>query len=140
MAGQITWGGIVLRLIFAVIVVFLTFNPEGYSYYHWGIKGFLPLDPVKVVSGIVLLIGWIIFVRATLRSLGAIGLILVTALCTALLWMLIDWGWLSSENSKVLAYAGLFIVSLILATGMSWSHIRRRMSGQYDMDDVDEED
>ena len=63
-----------------------------------------------------------------------------SALCAALLWMLIDWGWLSSDNTKVLAYAVLFIISLILATGMSWSHIRRRLSGQYDMDDVDEED
>jgi hypothetical protein len=140
MATQITWSGIGLRLLFAIVVVFLTFNPEGYSYYHWGIKQFLPLDPLKVVAGIVLLIGWIMFVRATLRSLGAVGLILVTALCAALLWMLIDWGWLSKENSKVLAYAVLFIVSFILATGMSWSHIRRRVSGQYDIDDVDEQD
>jgi len=27
---------------------------------------------------------------------------------------------------------------VILAVGMSWSHIRRRLSGQADMDDVDE--
>jgi hypothetical protein len=27
----------------------------------------------------------------------------------------------------------------VLATGMSWSHIRRRLSGQADVDDVDED-
>lgn len=140
MATQITWSGIGLRFLFALITVFLSFNPEGYSYFHWGIKQFMPVDPLKVVAGIVLLIFWIIFIRATLRSLGAIGLLLVTALCTALLWMLIDWGWLSRDNSKILAYAVLIVVSIILTVGMSWSHIRRRLTGQFDIDDVDEED
>lgn len=140
MAGQITWVGIGWRFLFAVATVFISFNPEGYSYYHWGIKEFIPLNPVKVVTGILILICWIIFIRATLRSLGAVGLTLVTALCAALLWMLIDWGWLSSENSKILAYAVLIIICIILTVGMSWSHVRRRLSGQYDMDDVDDED
>jgi Family of unknown function (DUF6524) len=31
----------------------------------------------------------------------------------------------------------LVILSLILAVGMSWSHIRRRMSGQVDVDEKD---
>jgi len=140
MAGQITWVGVGWRLLFAIVTVLLTFNPEGYSYYHWGIKEFLPLDPVKVVAGILLLICWIIFVRATLRSLGGVGLMLITSLCTALLWLLIDWGWLSRENTKILAYAVLIIISIILAVGMSWSHIRRRLTGQFDIDDVDEND
>jgi len=140
MIQQLTWGGIGLRFLFAVVTVFLTFNPSGYSYYHWGLMHFLPLDPLKVVLGIVLLICWIIFVRATLRSLGGVGLMLVTGLCAALLWLLIDWGWLARDNGKVLAYAVLVIVSLILTTGMSWSHIRRRLSGQADIDDVDDQD
>ena len=28
--------------------------------------------------------------------------------------------------------------SLLLATGMSWSHIRRRLTGQLDVDDVED--
>lgn len=139
MATQITWSGILARFGFAVILVFLSFNPEGYSYYHWGIQHFSPVVPEKVVAGILLLICWVIFIRATLRSLGAVGLLLVSALCAALLWMLIDWGWLSMEN-KVFVYACQVIVSLILTVGISWSHIRRRLTGQFDIDDVDEED
>ena len=30
------------------------------------------------------------------------------------------------------------VLSLVLATGMSWSHIRRKMTGQIDVDDVEE--
>jgi len=135
---QLSWAGIGTRFLFAVIVVFASYNPEGYSYYHWAVLNFLPLSPVKVIAGIVLLIGWVIFVRATLRSLGPIGLILVAGLCAAILWFLIDAGLTSEDSFRFYSYAGLIIMSIILAVGMSWSHLRRRMSGQFDGDDVDE--
>ena len=48
-------------------------------------------------------------------------------------------GWLGLDNVTLFSYIGLFILSAVLATGMSWSHIRRRISGQADMDDVDDQ-
>lgn len=136
---QLTWAGISLRFLFALLVVFLTYNPEGYSYFDWGIKNFLPLSPIKVIAGIVLLIGWVIFIRATLRSLGPVGLTLVSSLCIAILWFVIDAGLTSEDSIRFYSYAGLIIITIILTVGMSWSHIRRRMSGQVDADDVDDE-
>lgn len=137
---QIGLAGISLRFLFALLIVFATYNPEqGWSYFDWAIKNF-SIDPLKLVAGIVLLIGWIIYVRATLRSLGGIGLILVTSLCVALLWLFIDWGWIAKDSSRVISYSALIILSVILTVGMSWSHVRRRLSGQYDIDDVDEQD
>lgn len=140
MTKQFTWSGFGIRLLGALIVVFATYNPEGISYFHWGMRDFFPIDPLRIVVGIILLIAWIIFIRATMRSLGGVGLILTAALCAALLWLLIDWGIVPGGSVKVISYAVLLIIALILAVGMSWSHIRRRMSGQYDMDDVDEND
>lgn len=139
MVKQLTWSGFFLRFLFAMLVVFVSYNPEGYSYYHWGIKHFFPLDPLKVIAGILLVIGWVIFIRATLRALGNVGLILVSSLCAAILWLLIDAGWTSEDSLRFYTYAGLVIITIILAVGMSWSHIRRRLSGQYDMDDVDDD-
>ena len=136
---QIGWAGIGLRFLFALLIVFVTYNPEGWSFYDWAIKKF-SIEPLKVIAGIILVIGWVIYVRATLRSLGAVGLILVTSLCAAFIWLFVDWGWISTDSSRVISYSALIIISIILAVGMSWSHIRRRMSGQADMDDVDEED
>ena len=103
-------------------------------------QAFFPIDPLRIVVGIILLIGWVIFIRATLRSLGGVGLILVAGLCAALLWLFIDWGIVPKDSVDVITYAALVIITLILSVGMSWSHVRRRMSGQYDMDDVDEND
>lgn len=135
---QLTWAGISIRFLFAALVVFASYNPEGYSYYHWAVLNFLPLSPVKVIAGIVIIIGWVIFIRATLRSLGPVGLVLVSSLCAAILWFLIDAGLTSEDSFRFYSYAGLIIMTIILTVGMSWSHIRRRMSGQVDTDDVDE--
>ncbi|WP_126456836.1 DUF6524 family protein [Sulfuriflexus mobilis] len=140
MIKQLTWTGFFLRFLFAMLVVFVSYNPEGYSYYHWALENFFPLDPLKIIAGILLAIGWVIFIRATLRSLGGIGLLLVSSLCVAILWFLVDAGLKSEDSIRFYAYAGLIIMTLILAIGMSWSHIRRRLSGQYDTDDVDEND
>jgi hypothetical protein len=140
MTRTLSWGGIFLRFLFACLVVFATYNPEGYSYYHWAIKHFFPLDPLKIIVGILLTIGWVIFVRATRRSLGTIGLILVASLCAATLWFLIDAGWIPKDSIRIYTYSGLIIVTLILTVGMSWSHIRRRLSGQLDTDDVERDD
>lgn len=136
---QIGWEGVGLRFLFALVVVFATYNPEELSYYHWAVKGF-NFGPIQLVVGIVLVIGWLVYIRATARSLGTIGLIVVAALCIALLWLFVDWGLIGLDSSRVVSYSALVIISIILTVGMSWSHIRRQMSGQYDMDDVDEED
>lgn len=134
------WAGFGLRLLFAVVLVFLTFNPSGYSYYHW-VKDVLPnFNPYIALAGIVLLIGWVIYIRATLRSLGFIGITLVVAVCACFVWMFYYWGWLDKDSSNALAWICLVVLSMIFAVGMSWSHIRRRISGQVDMDDVDERD
>jgi hypothetical protein len=126
------------RLLFAVLLVGVTYNPEGYSYYHWALIDFSTFGPEQAVVGVLLLIGWVIYLRATLRSLGLLGLVLVLALCASVVWLLTSWGWIAADSPRAITYVSLVIVALILATGMSWSHVRRRMSGQADVDAVDE--
>ena len=132
------WDNILIRLIAALVLGFATYNPSGYSYFHW-VEQTLPGYTVPMIfAGIVLLIGWVIFIRATLRSLGALGLILAFAFFGTLLWLVIDMEWVSPNNVKTISYLVLICLSAVLATGMSWSHIRRRMSGQVDVDDVED--
>ena len=52
--------------------------------------------------------------------------------------MLYDLGLLSLENRDLNMWLGIFALSLVLGIGLSWSIVRKRLSGQYDMDDVDE--
>jgi hypothetical protein len=133
----LTFGGMMLRLLFAALLVFATFNPSGLSYAHWLSKDFPHVTPLVVVAGLGLIIGWVVFVRATLRSLGMLGLVLSALFFGALIWLLVSWGWLDLHNTSAVSWILLVITSLVLAAGMCWSHIRRRLSGQSDVDEVD---
>jgi len=128
-----------IRFLFAVLLVFATYNPEGYSYFHW-VKDVFP--SISIEQGfvtILLVIGWVIFLRATFRSLGLIGLTLAVTFFALFVFMLIKWEWLTLDATKTMSYVVEILIAVLLALGMSWSHIRRRMSGQADMDDVDQD-
>ncbi|MBV6423250.1 MAG: hypothetical protein NAOJABEB_01040 [Steroidobacteraceae bacterium] len=130
-------GGVALRFVFALLLVALTFNPSGHSYFHWVAAGFPAIDAVKALAGIVLLIGWVVFLTATARSLGIIGVLLALAFFAALVWVAVQFGWLDTGNTRALTWIGLVVAAAILAMGMSWSHVRRRLTGQADVDEVD---
>ena len=66
-----------LRFLFALVLVFLTYNPSGYSWVGWLLSDTALV--YKAAGGVVLLIGWVMFLRATWRSLGAIGTMLALA-------------------------------------------------------------
>ncbi len=133
-----TFASFGLRFLFSAILVFATYNPEGYSYYHWVKDAFPSISIEQAFVGVALVIGWVIYLRATLRSLGIIGLALALAFFGLLIAMMFKWGWISLDASKMVSYIVEILIAIVLAVGMSWSHIRRRLSGQMDMDDVDE--
>ena len=135
----LTLQGFLLRFLFALLLVFSTYNPSSYSYIAWLKNSFSDFGPLLGIAGITLIIGWVIYLRATMRSLGMIGLILAIVFFAMILWLLIDWGLLGSAKSAVLDWVIPVLISAILAVGISWSHIRRKISGQVDADDVDEE-
>lgn len=93
--------------------------------------------PVLAIVGLVLLTAWIIYLRTTFLSMGWLGISLGAALFSAIIWLLVDIGWLNLDSTGIIAYLALLLLSIILATGMSWSHIRRRLTGQVDVDDVE---
>jgi hypothetical protein len=80
----------------------------------------------------------VIYLRATWRSIGPLGLVLAGLFFGGLIWVAIDYGWLDLDRAGVMTWLGLVVAATILAIGLSWSHVRRRLSGQTDVDDVDE--
>lgn len=133
------FAGFMIRWILALLLVFSTYNPSGLSWYHWLVGAENKIDPLLALAAVLLLIGWVIYVRATARSLGVLGTLLALALFGTLVWTLIYYHLISLSNTTLLAYIVLVILSAVMATGLSWSHIRRRMSGQLDVDDRDED-
>jgi len=133
------WDSFIVRFIFAIIVVFATYNPEGVSYYHWATEGLAEFSVVKAFIGVILLIGWVILIRATLGSLGAIGIILTAAFFGLAIWLVIDVLGLSTDNFKMISYIIEIMLASVLSIGVSWSHVRRRITGQVDTDELDRE-
>ncbi|SPH21913.1 hypothetical protein ASD8599_02663 [Ascidiaceihabitans donghaensis] len=130
--------GFLLRWVCAFVLLAATYNPTPYNYIAWVSENGSAQLSVAVLAGLLLLVGYIIYLRATLRSIGAFGMGLVLALVGAILWVLYDFGLLNLENPGLNTWLGLVALSVVLGIGLSWSHVRRALSGQADMDDVDE--
>ena len=131
------WDSFIVRFIFAVVVVFSTYNPEGVSYYHWIQEEFPSITVAKALIGVILLIGWVILIRATMGSLGAIGILLAVAFFGLLIWLVVDVIGLDTQSFRVVSYIVQIMIASVLSIGVSWSHIRRRISGQVDTDEVE---
>ena len=134
MANEFTVSGFLARWLFAAVLVFGTYNPSEYSYFNWIWSKGTDIGPVIALAGVVLLIGWIVYLKATLEALGLLGIILGGALFGCMIWWLIDIGLLSLDSTTALTWIILLVLSLILASGMSWSHIKRRLTGQVDVE------
>lgn len=142
-----SWSGFLLRLVAAFALVYATYNPEGISFFHWviqrspgetGLAAYLHgFTPLKGFAALALVAAWVVFLQATRRSLGAGGALLVLGLFGCTIWAMIYYGVLSPSSSKTIAHLILLAVVLVLAIGMSWSHLSRKMSGQLDTDNVD---
>ncbi|MEE9428340.1 MAG: DUF6524 family protein [Paracoccaceae bacterium] len=130
--------GFLIRWLFAFALIAATFNPTRWNFVKWASENFSNNMSLTVFLGLLLFIGYVIYLRATLRSIGAFGMALVFAVFGALVWVLFDMGILSLDNSNLNVWIGILALSLILGIGLSWSFVRRAVSGQFDVDDSDE--
>ena len=131
------WDSFIIRFIFATVVVFATYNPEGVSYYDWIKDDFPAFTVYQAFVGVILIIGWIILIRATIGSLGAIGIILAIAFFGLLIWLVFDVFNIPTDSIRVVTYIIQIMIVCVLSIGVSWSHIRRRISGQVDTDEIE---
>lgn len=131
-AGSFLW-----RFAATLFLVIATYNPTRFSYYRWLRSSMNEegLGPEHFVVGIALVIGWTILVVATQRSLGALGVVLGAALIGGIIWFLTDLGWIAVGSVSALTWVSLVCLALLLAVGLSWSHLWRRLTGQYEVDE-----
>jgi hypothetical protein len=124
--------GILVRMLAVLFLVAATYNPSGYSYYHWAFHGDGSYWALKIFLGLLIICGYVFCSYATWRSLRlllSVPLLLLMVTCG---WLLSDWGVLDLSDwlQRTLALeAGLVV---LLGTGVSFSLIRYRLSGQLD--------
>lgn len=130
--------GFVVRWVFAFVLLATTYNPTEWNYVRWSMANADSNLPMTVLLGLILGVGYIIYLRATLRSIGIFGMVLILAVVGTLLWVLFDQGVINLDNPTVNTWIGIVALSIVLAVGLSWSIVRRRLTGQTDVDDIDE--
>jgi hypothetical protein len=131
--------GFAWRIGFTLALVLLTFNPSGFSYFHWVSGNFPSFTPAQVVLGIALLILWIFLWRSMMQAIGVLGLGLMAVFTTALVWLFVSWGWLDVRNATTMTWVVLVSLGLILGVGMSWAIVRRELTGQASVDEIDDD-
>jgi hypothetical protein len=124
----------------ALVLVLLTYNPGGQSAYHWVTSaiGASTFGPLHLLLVGVLMAGWAVFWIATWRALGTLGVTLAVLILGAIIWLLFDIGLLEAESFSTVTWIALVCLAAVLAVGVSWSHFWRRITGQFNVEDVDD--
>lgn len=138
--GALSFGGFAARLAAALLLVLLTYNPSGESAYHWvaAAVGESRFGPLHLLLVAVLLAGWAVFWIATWRALGTLGVVLATLVLGAVTWLLTDIGLVRTDSVSAITWIALVCLAALLAIGVSWSHLWRRITGQINVEDVDD--
>ncbi len=134
MATKLTASGFLFRWMGALALVLGTYNPTPYNFVAWVTDDATQGEqiPLKFLLGALMIIGYVIYFRATFESIGFIGIGLALLFFGGVVWLLIDWGFLNLEEYGTLAWVILFVLATIMAIGISWSFVRRMLSGQVD--------
>ncbi len=130
--------GIILRWLGAFVLLAATYNPTQINFTRWAEANWQSQMPLTLLLGLLLGVGYMIYIGATLRSIGGFGILLVAAIVAALVWVLIDYQILTLQNPSLNLWLGIFALSVVLGIGLSWSIIRQRLSGQATVDEVQE--
>ncbi|KJZ20553.1 DUF6524 family protein [Loktanella sp. S4079] len=130
--------GFLLRWIFAFLLLAATYNPTQWNILRWGLENYETKLSLVVLFSLILFVGYVIYLRATLRSIGLFGMILILAVVATALWVMYDQNLISLDNPTLNTWIAIVALSIVLAVGLSWSIVRRKLSGQADVDDIDE--
>jgi hypothetical protein len=133
-ANSISWSGAALRVVLVTVLVLATFNPSGWSFYHWMSSPPTGITAVKAFAAVVLLIGWVICLRAAYVALGLVGAVLAALLLVTVVWMLMQYHVIDVTARSTMVWIALLIAGIVLGLGLSWSLIRARATGQVEVD------
>jgi hypothetical protein len=125
-----------VRLASSAFLVFATYNPSGYSYYHWAIDAHGGAPALKAVVGLAIILLYAAVVRVIVAAFRRSGLILAAAagllLGSQIVIVLLPGDALLSWRGWMLVgqYAVLVALALVIGFGISWSYIIERLTGQ----------
>lgn len=116
----------------AATLVFGTYNPSGYSYYHWVTQG-EQLSTLQFFVGVLLFSGLVALGRMAFLSIGYFGITALLLLVIMSLLAGVGLGFFAFDDVHITVYFTLFWISMVLGVGTSWSFVQKRISGERDV-------
>ncbi len=127
--------GFILRWAAAFVLLTATFNPTEWNYIRWARDNWADSMPIIVLVGLLLVVAYVLFATAVLRGIGAFGVLLISAVFSAFVWVLVDFGVVDLDAPGTVTWLAIAGLSLVLALGMYWGILWRRVSGQLEVDE-----
>lgn len=125
----LTLGQFLLRWTFSVFLVFLTYNPFHYSFWHWLTEGTGGDAVIKVLVSIGLFITYMFMIWVILASLGIFGTLAGAAIGILSAVEILD-RVPGGTNRVVAETIYLVCIASFFAVGLAWPRIVTRLSGQ----------
>ncbi|MSP49527.1 MAG: hypothetical protein EXQ95_09395 [Alphaproteobacteria bacterium] len=132
---RFTISSLIARLVASLALVFSTYNPSGYSLYHWLTAGNGP-TPLKVLALLASVILYYAILRVAFGAFRWSGLLAASLVSILLSLLLIPIGLsdhmdASGPSVVLLAqYVAPTSLALVMTFGLSWSHVVQRLAGQ----------
>jgi hypothetical protein len=124
------------RLFGVLFIVFSTYNPTGWSLWHW-FQNAWPRDWTLLLPlASLYLVAYVLLVLAAFRALRPSGVALTTAFLGSIVWVLVDVGIVPLNDGADLAIIVLYMSGALLAIGVSWASAWVMLTGQVIVDDL----
>jgi hypothetical protein len=122
-------GTFLVRLLLMEALVLGTYNPSGFSFFHWVITADGALTSAKVAMSLFLAGAYGLVVTVLIGSIGGLGF-LVGAFCVLLLVYQALLIFPEARTWLVLQWAGLVSLAFVLTVGVVWSSLQYSLLGQ----------
>ncbi len=130
------WSVLVTRLIGALFLVFSTYNPSGFSVWHW-MRAAWPEDWLLLVPLLfAYFAAYVLTLRVTYRSLRFPGILLTIAMIGAVIWIGVSAGVIPLANATDFRILLLYMFGALIAVGLCWSSAYFSLTGQVSVDDL----
>lgn len=121
-----------IRWAAAFALVTFTYNPTGYSYFEWVTDPETLYEhmPIKFLILATMLIGYAIFIRSIITSLGKWGAATSIGMLGTVAYLAQDYGIVNLANPTSAVWVLIIAASALMATGMTNAFFVRWISGQ----------
>jgi len=130
------WSMFLTRLFGSLFLVLSTYNPSGWSLWHWTAVGWPHEWMLLLPLILTYLVVYVLVLRITYRSLRFPGIGLTVALIGSFVWVLVTAGIVPLADAGDLGIIVLYMFGGLLAVGLCWSSAYVMITGQVSVDNL----